>query len=92
MAAHPCSRRERTAFVRFRRLPVVHQLDRLLLETVTMQFKSKTVTVKTGAKRHKPMDVSKHYAHPRIGLLELLANFFVASMTSEPAGEIVRPA
>lgn len=35
-------------FVRFRRLLAVHQLDRTLLEAVTMQIKSKAVTVKTG--------------------------------------------
>jgi len=39
---------ERTAFVRFRRLLVAHKLDRALFETVTMQLKSKAVTVKTG--------------------------------------------
>lgn len=39
---------ERTAFVRFRRLLVAHQLDRSLFETVTMQLKAKAVTVKTG--------------------------------------------
>ena len=39
---------ERTAFVRFRRLLVAHKLDRTLFETVTMQLKSKAVTVKTG--------------------------------------------
>lgn len=39
---------ERTAFVRFRRLLVAHQLDRSLFETVTAQLKSKAVTVKTG--------------------------------------------
>jgi len=39
---------ERTAFVRFRRLLVQHKLDRTLFETVTMQLKSKAVTVKTG--------------------------------------------
>jgi len=39
---------ERTAFVRFRRLPVAHQLDRTLFEAVTMQLKSKAVAVKTG--------------------------------------------
>jgi len=38
---------ERTAFVRFRRLLVAHQLDRTLFGTVTMQLKSKAVTVKT---------------------------------------------
>ena len=38
----------RTAFVRFRRLLVAHQLDRTLFEAVTMQLKSKAVTVKTG--------------------------------------------
>lgn len=39
---------ERTAFVRFRRLLVAHQLDRSLFGTVTAQLKSKAVTVKTG--------------------------------------------
>ena len=39
---------ERTAFVRFRKLLVAHQLDRALFEAVTMQLKSKAVTVKTG--------------------------------------------
>jgi transposase, IS5 family len=39
---------ERTAFVRFRRLLALHKLDRTLFETVTMQLKSKAVTVKTG--------------------------------------------
>jgi IS5 family transposase len=39
---------ERTAFVRFRRLLVAHQLDRSLFETVTMQLKAKAVTVKAG--------------------------------------------
>ena len=39
---------ERTAFVRFRRLLVAHKLDRALFEAVTMQLKSKAVTVKTG--------------------------------------------
>jgi IS5 family transposase len=39
---------ERTAFVRFRRLLVAHKLDRTLFEPVTMQLKSKAVTVKTG--------------------------------------------
>ena len=39
---------ERTAFVRFRRLLVAHQLDRTLFEVVTMQLKAKAVTVKTG--------------------------------------------
>lgn len=39
---------ERTAFVRFRRLLVAHKLDRTLFEAVTMQLKSKAVTVKTG--------------------------------------------
>jgi len=39
---------ERTAFVRFRRLLVSHKLDRTLFEAVTMQLKSKAVTVKTG--------------------------------------------
>jgi IS5 family transposase len=39
---------ERTAFVRFRRLLVMHSLDRALFEAVTAQLKSKAVTVKTG--------------------------------------------
>jgi IS5 family transposase len=39
---------ERTAFVRFRRLLVAHKLDRTLFEAVTMQLKSKAVTIKTG--------------------------------------------
>ena len=39
---------ERTAFVRFRRLLVAHELDRTLFETVTMQLTAKAVTVKTG--------------------------------------------
>lgn len=39
---------ERTAFVRFCRLLVAHELDRTLFEAVTMQLKSKAVTVKTG--------------------------------------------
>jgi transposase, IS5 family len=39
---------ERTAFVRFRRLLALHKLDRTLFEAVTMQLKSKAVTVKTG--------------------------------------------
>lgn len=39
--------RERTAFVRFYRLTVAHKFDRTLFETVTMQLKSKAVTVKT---------------------------------------------
>ena len=39
---------ERTAFVRFRNLLVAHQLDRALFEAVTLQLKSKAVTVKTG--------------------------------------------
>lgn len=39
---------ERTAFVRFRRLLVAHQLDRTLFEVVTTQLKAKAVTVKTG--------------------------------------------
>jgi IS5 family transposase len=39
---------ERTAFVRYRRLLVAHNLDRLLFDAVTMQLKSKAVTVKTG--------------------------------------------
>lgn len=39
---------ERTAFVRFRRLMVAHNLDRTLFEAVTLQLKSRAVTVKTG--------------------------------------------
>lgn len=39
---------ERTAFVRFRRLLVAHRLDRAQFETVTMQLKSKAVTVRAG--------------------------------------------
>ena len=39
---------EHTAFVRFRRLLALHKLDRALFETVTIQLKSKAVTVKTG--------------------------------------------
>lgn len=39
---------ERTAFVRFRKLLVAHQLDRPLFEVVTTQLKAKAVTVKTG--------------------------------------------
>ena len=39
---------ERTAFVRYRRLLVVHGLDRLLFEAVTTQLKAKAIQVKTG--------------------------------------------
>lgn len=39
---------ERTAFVRFRRALIAHNLDRLLFTAVTAQLKSKAVTVKTG--------------------------------------------
>jgi IS5 family transposase len=39
---------ERTAFVRFRKALIAHNLDRLLFTTVTAQLKSKAVTVKTG--------------------------------------------
>ena len=39
---------ERTAFVRFRRRLVAHELDRTLFETVTRQLKAKAVAVKTG--------------------------------------------
>lgn len=39
---------ERTAFVRFRKELIAHQLDRLLFTTVTGQLTSKAVTVKTG--------------------------------------------
>jgi len=40
---------ERTAFVRFRKHLVASSLDRSLFEAVTMQLRSKAVTVKTGA-------------------------------------------
>ena len=39
---------ERTAFVRFGRLLVAHKLDQTLFEAVTIQLKSRAVTVKTG--------------------------------------------
>ena len=39
---------ERTAFVRFRKALIAHNLDRLLFTSVTAQLKSKAVTVKTG--------------------------------------------
>jgi IS5 family transposase len=39
---------ERTAFVRFRRHLVSNSLDRSLFDAVTMQLRSKAVTVKTG--------------------------------------------
>ena len=39
---------ERTAFVRFRRTPIAHGLDRLLFEEVTRQLKKRAITVKTG--------------------------------------------
>jgi len=39
---------ERTAFVRYRRLLVVHDLDRTLFEAVTAQLKVKAIRVKTG--------------------------------------------
>ena len=39
---------ERTAFVRFRKALIAHQLDRLLFTTVTAQLKTKAITVKTG--------------------------------------------
>jgi IS5 family transposase len=39
---------ERTAFVRFRKELVAHNLDRLLFTALTAQLKSKAVTVKTG--------------------------------------------
>ena len=39
---------ERTAFVRFCKELVAHNLDRLLFTSVTAQLKSKAVTVKTG--------------------------------------------
>ena len=39
---------ERTAFVRFRKALIAHDLDRLLFTTVTAQLKAKAVTVKTG--------------------------------------------
>jgi transposase, IS5 family len=38
---------ERTAFVRFRKALIAHNLDRLLFTAVTAQLKSKAVTVKT---------------------------------------------
>ncbi len=38
----------RTAFVRYRKLLAARKLDRPLFETVTAQFKSKAITVKTG--------------------------------------------
>lgn len=39
---------ERTAFVRFRKALIAHNLDRLLFTTVTAQLKAKAITVKTG--------------------------------------------
>jgi transposase, IS5 family len=39
---------ERTAFVRFRRLLVARQLDRLLFERVNQELRARAVTVKTG--------------------------------------------
>ncbi|MDF0541265.1 IS5 family transposase [Sphingobium sp. H39-3-25] len=39
---------ERTAFVRFLRLLVAHRLDRSRFESVTLQLKSKAMTVKAG--------------------------------------------
>ena len=39
---------ERTAFVRFRRLLVVHHLDRALFDAVTAQLTAKAIAVKTG--------------------------------------------
>ena len=39
---------ERTAFVRFRKALIAHDLDRLLFTTVTAQLKAKAVTIKTG--------------------------------------------
>ncbi len=39
---------ERTAFVRYRRKLVEHDLDRTLFETVTAQLRARAVTVKTG--------------------------------------------
>ena len=39
---------ERTAFIRFRKALIAHQLDRLLYTTVTAQLKAKAITVKTG--------------------------------------------
>jgi len=39
---------ERTAFVRFRKVLVAQDLDRLLFEQITAQLKAKAITVKTG--------------------------------------------
>jgi transposase, IS5 family len=39
---------ERTAFVRFCKALIAHDLDRLLFTTVTAQLKAKAVTIKTG--------------------------------------------
>ena len=39
---------EHTAFVRFRRAPVMAELDHILFETITAQLKARSVTVKTG--------------------------------------------
>ena len=39
---------ERTAFVRFRRALIAHDLDRGLFEAVTAQLKARAITVKTG--------------------------------------------
>ena len=39
---------ERTAFVRFRRALLTHQLDKVLFERVTAQLKAQAIVVKTG--------------------------------------------
>lgn len=39
---------ERTAFVRFRKALVAHELDKALFEAITAQLKAKAITVKTG--------------------------------------------
>lgn len=40
---------ERTAFVRFRRALIRHGLDRTLFDTVTVELKTRSITVKTGS-------------------------------------------
>jgi transposase, IS5 family len=39
---------ERTAFVRFRRALIVHELDKVLFDAITDQLKAKAIRVKTG--------------------------------------------
>lgn len=39
---------ERTAFVRFRRALIAHNLDRRLFEVITAQLKARAITIKTG--------------------------------------------